>query len=147
MKQVGLVVALVLASVNIGEAQTLESYEAASQLQAPRLVQTQTLDVDTQSALRTSQLSLRAPVTLMVAGAVSSVGLGFATAMSSLTHCLAEGCEDGSSRRTQVLFGATLASATLAVASLAWLITRSVKRRRARAALQALDVFGAGLRF
>lgn len=147
MKQVGMVVALVLASANMSEAQdlSLETGAALQQTQAPRLNVNTQLEVDP-SDLRAARLSLHAPITLMVTGAVATAALGMSTAISSLTHCHSEDC-GGGTPVTPILFAATLAAGSLAIASLAWVLKRSIKRRRARAALQALDVFGSGMRF
>lgn len=130
MKQVGLALALALAGVNMN----------VSEAQAPRL------DVDAQLP-SDAELTLHAPMGLFVASMSAMSALAVSLSVLAVSHCPADGTCDSLTRQTNGTFAGTIAAASLALASLVWVIARSVKRRNARAALQALSVFGGGLRF
>lgn len=127
MKQVGLALALLMASVSVGEAQ------------APRL--------DVEAELRSdAELTLHAPMALFVTGMSATAALSVSLSVLAISHCDADGTCNQLNRQTNAVFAGTLAAASLALTSLIWVLSRSHKRRRARAAL-ALSAFGGGLRF
>ena len=136
MKQVGLALALVVATVTASEAQPASYSYSPSASHAEREAR---LQVD-------SELTLHAPIAVFATSMTATAALAMSLSVLAISHCDDGDCES-LTRQTNGVFAGTLAAASVALVSLIWVLARSHKRRSANRALQALDVFGSGVRF